>query len=108
MLIVCRFSVSSGSDSDSDGGEKKNAERELFNFSKQSGKDVAAESGNSSAAEDEDDFNPFKMSGSEDEGRKLKFVTLKFGHAAHVMHNNYFVFQNFGDSFPPPPTLIKP
>lgn len=75
-LLILFHSVSSGSDSDSDDSEKSNAESESSNFNKQSVKEkAAAESGNSSAAEDEDDFNPFGMSGSEDEGRNLKFVT---------------------------------
>lgn len=75
-LLVLFHSVSSGSDSDSDDSEKNNAESDSSNCNKQSVKsEVAAESGNSSAAEDEDDFNPFGMSGSEDEGSNLQFVT---------------------------------
>lgn len=59
-------SVSSGSDSDSDDSEKNRIESELSNLNKPA--DDGADSGNSTVAEDEDDFNPFRMSGSEDEG----------------------------------------
>lgn len=92
--------MSSGSDSDSDDSEKRNAVSELFNLSKPSGKDVAAESGNSSAAEDEDDFNPFRMSGSEDEGSHLIIeacgvcdakVCGQFPHKTIVIKNVKFV-----------------
>ena len=61
--------VSSGSDSESDESQKSNGENELFNAHKNNGKnDGAAESCNSSAAEEEDDSNPFGVSGSDDEG----------------------------------------
>lgn len=76
--------MSSGSDSDSD---DSNAESDLSNFIKQSSKNEATESGNSSPAEDDDDFNPFKMSGSEDEGsalQKLLLTCLKIGSVIHV------------------------
>ncbi|KAJ7378733.1 Protein strawberry notch 1 [Desmophyllum pertusum] len=66
--------VSSGSDSDSD---DSNAESDLSNFIKQSSKNEATESGNSSPAEDDDDFNPFKMSGSEDEDPWLHRMAKK-------------------------------
>ena len=72
VLIVCApvlfRSVSSGSDSDSDDSEKNNTESELPKLNKPSGNDEGADSGNSTVAEDEDDFNPFGMSGSDDEG----------------------------------------
>lgn len=67
-------SVSSGSDSDSDDSEKNSTENELSKLNKPSGNDEGADSGNSTVAEDEDDFNPFGMSGSEDEGEHLQFV----------------------------------
>ena len=61
--------MSSGSDSESDESQKSNGENELFNAHKNNGKnDGAAESCNSSAAEEEDDSNPFGVSGSDDEG----------------------------------------
>ncbi|RMX57838.1 hypothetical protein pdam_00018567 [Pocillopora damicornis] len=60
--------VSSGSDSESDESQKSNGENELFNVHKNNGRnDGAAESCNSSAAEEEDDSNPFGVSGSDDE-----------------------------------------
>lgn len=65
--------MSSGSDSDSDDSEKNSPENELSNLNKPSGNDGGADSGNSTVAEDEDDFNPFGMSGSEDEGEGLQF-----------------------------------
>ena len=61
--------MSSGSDSESDESQKSNGENELFNVHKNNGRnDGAAESCNSSAAEEEDDSNPFGVSGSDDEG----------------------------------------
>ena len=61
--------MSSGSDSESDESQKSNGENELFNAHKNNGRnDGAAESCNSSAAEEEDDSNPFGVSGSDDEG----------------------------------------
>ena len=66
--------MSSGSDSDSDDSEKNNKESQLSNLNKPSGNDEGADSGNSTVAEDEDDFNPFGISGSDDEGEQLQFV----------------------------------
>ena len=74
ILCTLFHSVSSGSDSDSDDSVKNNKESHLFNLNKPSGNDEGADSGNSTVAEDEDDFNPFGMSGSEDEGERLQFV----------------------------------
>ena len=84
MLIVWTLfhSVSSGSDSDSDDSEKNSTESELSNWNKSGGNDDGADSGNSTVAEDEDDFNPFRMSGSDDEGDRLQF---DFKHIAHRM-----------------------
>lgn len=62
------WNLSSGSDSESDESQKSNGENELFNVHKNNGRnDGAAESCNSSAAEEEDDSNPFGVSGSDDE-----------------------------------------
>ena len=91
-LLVLLLSVSSGSDSDSDESEKNIAQSDLSNYhDKHSSKNNAAESGNSSAAEDEDDFNPFGSSGSEDEGNSSLSAICMYHIYMNYLHiSNYF------------------
>ena len=67
ILLLYVPLVSSGSDSDTNDEDKSNADDDLASYlSRESAGDEFANSGDSSAAED--DFNPFGGSGSEDEG----------------------------------------